>query len=212
MGELEKLATTEAKVWEANSYYDDAERWLYLFWDDDRPFRRLFNELDLANVLELACGYGRHSEYVTKHLPFGHYIGQDILESNVVHCKNRINSPRAIFQLNAGTNFQPAEDQSVSSIYCYDAMVHFDRRVVQSYLNDASRVLARGGKVLLHHSNFSDSETVFAQNPHARAYMTRDVFNGYAKAAGLRLLKQETIQWGEVPELDCLSLLEKPSV
>jgi len=50
--------------WRESAYYEDAERWTFLFWEPEHPFRPWFDRLDLRNVLELACGYGRHAERV----------------------------------------------------------------------------------------------------------------------------------------------------
>jgi hypothetical protein len=45
-------------AWRQSPYYDDAERWTILFWNDETPFRKFFDQLDLTTVLELACGHG----------------------------------------------------------------------------------------------------------------------------------------------------------
>jgi hypothetical protein len=89
-------------------------------------------------------------------------------------------------------------------------MVHFDRRVVQSYLQDTARVLIGGGKALFHHSNWSvDPDSSFGRNPHARAFMSAGLFSRYAQRSGLEVLQQRTVDWGNESGLDCDTLLAK---
>ena len=89
---LEDFAAKQAQVWDGSSYYTDAEQWLFLFWRDTHPFAPLFKELDTRHLLELACGHGRHSEYVLNHHgeTVQSLVMMDILQSNVDQCKSRI--------------------------------------------------------------------------------------------------------------------------
>ena len=64
------------------------------------------------------------------------------------------------------------------------------------------------GQAFLHHSNYPGTGAWWS-NPHSRNTMTRARFAGYAEEAGLLVLDQVPIDWGEDRELDCLSLLEK---
>jgi SAM-dependent methyltransferase len=210
---VEARARTEAGVWEGSPYYHDAERWTWLFWSDAHSFRPLFEQLDLSHVLELACGHGRHSEYLLAHygLRLGSLVMMDILQSNVDYCKARLGQNGNLRVLvNNGIDFQPTPASSLTSIFCYDAMVHFDRRVVQSYLQDTARVLVPGGKALFHHSNYSfDPDCHFGTNPQARAFMSKGLFARYAERLGLEVLQQTVFDWGGEPGLDCLTLLAK---
>jgi SAM-dependent methyltransferase len=207
-----QVATSEAQVWEQSPYYDHAEQWTWLFWDDQQPFLPLFRQLDLRKTLELACGHGRHGEHILKNFPgnLDRLVMMDILASNVEYCRARIGTRQDVSILeNNGVDFQPIEDQSLTAVFCYDAMVHFDREVVRSYVSDIRRVLVPGGRALLHHSNYSvDNGVHFGSNPHARAYMTAGLFRSYAEEAGLAVLEQRIMPWGEVANLDCISLLE----
>lgn len=206
------VATSEAQVWEQSPYYDHAEQWTWLFWDDKHPFLPLFRQLDLRRTLELACGHGRHGEHVLQnfHAGLDELVMMDILASNVEYCRDRIGARQNVSILeNNGVDFQPIEAQSLTAVFCYDAMVHFDREVVRSYVSDLRRVLVPGGKALLHHSNYPvDNGVHFGSNPHARAYMTAELFRSYAEDAGLTVLDQHIMAWGDVPDLDCISLVE----
>lgn len=210
----EQIATTEAVVWENSPYYDDAERWTWLFWSEEKSFLPLFKQLDLSNLLELACGHGRHGEYVLSH--FGEqiksFVMMDILQSNVDYCRARIGGHNNLqIVTNSGVGYQPIPNCSVTAIFCYDAMVHFHRDVVRSYLVDTHRILKPGGKGLFHHSNYAfDPDASFGTNPHARAFMSNRLFKKYTESSGLEVVEQKVIAWGDNPDLDCLSLIRKP--
>lgn len=210
---LNQVASTEASVWEASPYYEHAEDWTWLFWSQDHPFLRLFSQLDLTNALELACGHGRHAEYLLKNYreKLGHLVLMDILQSNIDFCKERVGEYNCVsFVVNNGAQFETIADTSLTGIYCYDAMVHFNHEVVESYLKDACRVLTPGGKVLLHHSNNSTHNNKhFGMNPHARAFMPEGMFDEYVEKSGLKLIESVIIPWGGVEALDSISLLVK---
>ena len=210
-----QVAKCEAVVWDGSKYYDDAEAWTWLFWSEDHDFFKYFRQLDTKNLLELACGHGRHGEYVLSH--FGDRVDRlvmlDILQSNVDFCLQRI-GPRENLEIrcNSGVGFHPVADASLTAIFCYDAMVHFHHEVVKSYLTDTWRVLVPGGMALFHHSNYAlEPDSPFGANPHARAYMSASLFEQYAKEAGLVVVEQKVLSWEHVPDLDCLTLIKKPT-
>ena len=212
---VDKIATSEAVVWDDSPYYDDAESWTWLFWSDDHPFMPFFRHLDTTHLLELACGHGRHGELVLAR--FGDQVDtlvmMDILQSNVDYCLRRIGKRDDVTIIrNSGAAFSSVKDATLTAVFCYDAMVHFHREVVRSYLADTKRVLIPGGKALFHHSNYSrDPDRSFGSNPHARAYMSASLFKEHAEEAGLVLVDQKIISWGYEADLDCLSLVMNPS-
>ena len=205
------LAEEQSKVWEGSRYYEDALRWNHVFWREGTEFLNLFRKLNLEFSLELACGHGRHSEYILDHFndEITNLIMMDILQSNIEYCKNRIHSEKVTFIKNDGAHLNDMSDNYCTSIFCYDAMVHFDKEVVLSYLKETYRVLRFGGMGLFHHSNYSENpNTYFSQNPHARAFMSDTLFSNYAEQAGLKIVEQKIIRWDD-PDLDCITLLSK---
>lgn len=209
---IEARSTKEAQVWAESRYYDDAEQWTWLFWSEKHQFLPLFKLLDTDNVIELACGHGRHSEQLLEHDEQVETCTLvDVLQSNIDFCKNRLkNRAQCRFIKNSGTAFTGVADQSATAIFCYDAMVHFHRSVVFEYLSDMRRVLKPGGRALLHHSNYAlDPDDSFADHPHARAFMSAKLFETYVSKADLCLLGQRIIDWGGEKNLDCISLVER---
>jgi SAM-dependent methyltransferase len=210
----EMLAASEGAAWEKSPYYENAESLLWVFWRDDLPFLPLFRQLDLSHLVELACGHGRHSEHVLTE--FGERVKSlvmmDILQSNIDWCLKRIRARENVKCLrNNGTGFHPLKESSITAIFCYDAMVHFHRDVVLSYLSDARRVLVPGGKALLHHSNYAkDADLPFTKHPHSRGFMSASLFQTYAEYAALEVVSQQILPWGGQADLDCVTLLRKP--
>ena len=208
--DLLSMANNIGNDWIESRYYENAEKWLHIFWDENRPFKRFFDQLDLTHVLELACGHGRHGEKLKGKAQ--KLTMMDINQSNIDFCTQRFKKERNFEVLkNNGIDFQPVSDNSITSIFCYDAMVHFADKLVLSYLQDTKRILMPGGLALYHHSNYPNNNFKhYGQNPHARNYMTKELFKKYAIESGLIIKEQIVINWGGAKDLDCISLVKKP--
>ncbi|CAD5915728.1 hypothetical protein NO976_00348 [Planktothrix agardhii] len=206
-GSLLSIANNIGNNWIESPYYEKAEKSLQGFWDESTCFKKLFNQLDLTHVLELACGHGRHGEKLRGKAQ--KLTMMDINTSNIEFCTERFKNEKNFEVIkNNGINFQPIPDNSVRSIFCYDAMVHFDHRCVLSYLQDTKRILVPGGLALYHHSNYPNNNFKhYGQNPHARNYMTKELFAEYATGSGLIIKEQIVINWGDEKDLDCITLV-----
>ena len=210
--DLARVAQSVGKDWATSDYYERAEKadWLQVFWADRSPFLRFFRELDLTCVLELACGYGRHAATL-KDLA-QHVILVDINVGNVQFCRQRFKDvPHYRVLLTDGYSFDSVRDGECTAVFSYDAMVHFDSDVVRAYLQDTARVLAPGGRALLHHSNYSlNPGGDVHDNPSWRNFMSQNLFHHYAAKCGMRILASDVIDWDGHPSLDCVTLLERP--
>lgn len=193
-----------------DSYFENCEGddALRCFWDKDSVFNKLFNELDLSNVVELACGRGRHvPHYVDK---AKNVILVDILDKNIELCKMRFcNNTNITYYTNNGYNLEEIPTETVTALFSYDAMVHFEMMDIYEYLKDIYRVMKCGGKVLIHHSNYDeDYKASFENAPNGRSFMSKQLFAYLAYKAGFIVKEQIEIDWG-VKKLDCVTLLEK---
>jgi SAM-dependent methyltransferase len=206
-----------AQQWKASPYYDRAERkdWMEGFWSPTGHFRPLFDNLDTRSVVELACGRGRHTAHIleTPELrgKLENIYLMDVNNENIISCVERFSDVQYVHPLiNTGYDFQPLKNQSVTAIFCYDAMVHFEYDAVMSYLDDAYRILFPGGRALFHHSNYDKSPGAKGPaNPHWRNFMSRNLFAHIAIRSGFKILQQLVIDWDEMRNLDCISLIEK---
>ncbi|HEV7180319.1 MAG TPA: class I SAM-dependent methyltransferase [Candidatus Baltobacteraceae bacterium] len=202
-----------ARYWHQDPYYDRAEKsdWLGAFWSLDnvnRPFRRLLNTMNLRVTAELACGHGRHAEQIYRQVPA--LILIDVVSENVEYCRERFkNASNVAVMQNNGATFQALPDASLTAIYCYDAMVHFEYDVVLSYIKDAARVLQPGGRALFHHSNLSAFPgRDHRLNPGGRNFMSQELFVHAARRDGFEVVESLIMDW-DAPHTDCLTLLEK---
>jgi SAM-dependent methyltransferase len=206
-----------AQDWKENAYYNRAEEqdWLATFWDPKSKFRQLFGRLNMHTLVELACGHGRHTAHIVNNPELCCGIERidvlDINQENIMFCRERfISNPLVHPLINNGWDFQPLESDSVTAIFCYDAMVHFEYDAVQSYIKDAYRILTPGGRALLHHSNKDNSPgTHYSSNPHGRNFMSKNLFAHIAIRSGFQICEQMVLHWGEFRRLDCVSLIEK---
>jgi len=208
--DLQQSVGIVGEAWRDSPYYADAERWTFLFWDEGSPFREYFDRLDLKNVIELACGHGRHSERVA---PLASSLTlMDIHDENLEMCRQRLGGFANVgFLKNNGYDYQPLADASATALFCYDAMVHFSPDIVLSYLNDTARVLVPGGMALFHHSNYHGEEgRHYALNPHARNNMSMTMFEIFAAAAGLEVVQSKMLDWAGIAGLDGLTLVRRP--
>ena len=102
-------------------------------------------------------------------------------------------------------------DGSVTMIYSWDSMVHFDKEVVKLYTKEFARVLAPGGKGFVHHSNYGhiSQSSDWLSHPHNRSNMTNELFALYVRDNGMEIVSQELLDWG-LKDLDCISVFRKP--
>jgi ubiquinone/menaquinone biosynthesis C-methylase UbiE len=188
-------------------YYDVAEpdmaaQWRDLIWPRIR-------RLDFSCVLELAAGHGRNSERLREVAQ--RIILVDINQENIDYCRERFRGDdRFTFVKNDGVSLSGVADGSVSLVYSFDSMVHFDSDVVREYLKEIRRVLEPGGSGFLHHSNYTgDPAGQFTKAPHWRNFMSKELFAHYCIKCGLKVVEQWVIDW-TAPGLDCLSIIRRP--
>ena len=196
-----------------DTYFEEAESpaALNIFWDENTVFNKMFRKLDLQNVIELACGRGRHVQMYEEKA--SHIVLVDILQKNIEYCKERFTDNKKIeYYCNNGYNLEELDNDTYTALFCYDAMVHFEMMDIYEYLKDIHRVLRAGGMALLHHSNnTADYKASFknaSEDYHGRNYMSKDLFAYLAYRAGFDIVCQELQNWG-IKDLDCVTLLKK---
>ncbi len=179
--------------------------WQSLIWPALEP-----HGIDFGCTLDLAAGHGRNSEILRKLAE--RLILVDINQECVDACRSRFgDDPRIVCVRNDGVSLAPIADDTVTFVYCFDSMVHFDSDVVRSYLAEFRRVLRPGGHGFCHHSNFdARPSSHFASNPHWRNFMSCQLFAHYCWKEGLTVLEQHVIDWAGEAALDGLTVVQKP--
>lgn len=204
---LHALARYSGDPWvPENEYFKSAEVHMDGVWKDlIFPF---IAQCDFSAVIDLAAGQGRNTRLLASRA--ARVLVLDIQAENVEVCRRRFaGNSNVECSVNNGYDLRPAEDGAFTLVYCFDAMVHFEKEVVRSYLRDTARVLRPGGRGFFHHSNYSGGRD-WRTNPHSRNFMSRELFAAYVQSEGLRVLRQNVFEWGHCTGLDCLSLVEKP--
>lgn len=135
----------------------------------------------------------------------------DILDKNIAYCKARFQGCSKIqYYVNSGYDLKKLRSDTYSSIFSYDAMVHFEMMDIFEYLKETKRILRPGGRALFHHSNNTeDYRITFSTGTFGRNYMSGQIFAHLADRAELKLIDQRIINWAGREDLDCLSLVEK---
>jgi SAM-dependent methyltransferase len=202
--------TTAGADW---SYYEAAEsdEWSGPFWDPDGIFYTLFKRLDLTRTLEIAAGLGRHAARIVNEAK--ELVLTDSSIDALQAARERFKDQAHVSTVLSvdGLTIPDQEDASFTSVYSYDAMVHFELETVASYLAEAERLLVPGGHALFHHSNLSQKPGgVLLDNPGWRNYMTTALFTHLARRRGLEVVEQHVLDWA-IPGSDALSLLRKPA-
>lgn len=201
--------------WKNSCYYEDAEKPgnIDTFWGKKSIFYQHFSSLDATHIVEIACGHGRHLAMYREKTASVTLV--DVNKENIDFCKQRFSGIAGIaYVINNGVDLRPIENNSKTAVFSYDSMVHFEVADIFSYLLDINRVLFPGGRALLHHSNYTGSPgRMWGSNPHARNFMSADLFAHCAIKAGLDVVAQSLITWGDGKDrfhnLDCVTLCQK---
>lgn len=194
-----------------NDYFAEAEREedLEKFWGENSLFKRMFGELNIKKIVELACGRGRHVPFYMQSTQ--EVVLVDILQKNIDFCKERFSKETKIkYYVNNGYDFENLRAETYTALFTYDAMIHFEMMDIFQYLKETRRILIKGGRALFHHSNNTeDYRITFSTATHGRNYMSKDLFAYMVNRVGLKVLEQQVFDWNGVKNLDCLTLVEK---
>lgn len=193
------------------SYFEQAENAITVQWDEF--IWPALKDFDLSTTLELAPGAGR---IAARSLPFTKRLFLvDVNQYALELCFKRFaNSPdreKVLFCLNDGMHLQAIPDNVLTTIYCWDSAVHFDRLIIKGYLSEFKRTLRVGGKIFIHHSNLgAKARPVFKENPEWRSNMSSELMVEYCQELGLNVETQTILDW-HIPALDCISVICKVS-
>jgi ubiquinone/menaquinone biosynthesis C-methylase UbiE len=186
---------------------------------------------DFTTVLELAPGAGRNTAKLAEvaRVIHGVDLNQPVIERLEKRFRSHAGPCRLYFHKNSGSRLTMIPSSSITAIYSWDSVVHFDRRVIEEYVGEFARVLKPGGKGFIHHSNLGDATAPHLNrgsvgddtwhNPQCRSNMSKALFRKYCEGSGLTVVQQVDLPWppwpwqhlrrGEV--IDCLSVFTKLS-
>lgn len=196
------------------SYYRDNEpyidnQWSWYVWPHIKDF-------DLSHVLDVACGQGRNARKFLEIARCRNITLLDINREAIEICRQRFaNHPETGFRFIVadGLSLAGVPDQSISLVYSWDSMVHFDLDVIAAYFAEFARVLQPGGHGFIHHSHYgakSDVSDNWKANPGWRSNVSAQQVEAIARTHGLEVSKQFFIEWDYVKDSDCVTIFSKP--
>jgi MPBQ/MSBQ methyltransferase len=145
-----------------------------------------------GNVLDVACGKGVSTKFLTKYFDPQKVTGVNISGVQLQVC--RAIAPECTFKLMDATRLDFA-DSSFDNVLCLEAAQHFRTR--QAFLKEAYRVLTPGGRLALHDVIFLDPDLPDAPNPEIwpkENYMASlDVYREKLLEVGFRYVRVEDI-------------------
>ena len=137
------------------------------------------------NLLEIACGYGR----VTKALKIycNNLFGIDINQNCVDYCQKEL-FPQDIFKLTDGLTIP--FDIQFDVIFSFDSLVHSDKGVVESYINEISKKLNPNGIMIIHHPCMGPHLDKNGNSIGGRGNATKALVSDYCINNGLTIINQ----------------------
>ena len=209
---MDQLAKPAISQFTESPYFARAEAHTKSQWE--KHIAPVLQGANLSRVLDLACGHGRFSELLAPQAK--RLIVADANETCIDATRERLKEFKNVeYILTNGYSLDAIPDGAITFLFCFDAMVHFDNDVVCAYIEETARILAPGAIGFFHHSNFTERPGAdHRSNPHARNFMSTELFAHQASKAGLKVVRSMKISWGTgerfVPYLDGITVVRKP--
>ncbi|MEM7356021.1 MAG: class I SAM-dependent methyltransferase [Acidobacteriota bacterium] len=103
-----------------------------------------------TTVLEIGPGHGRWSKEIVGRC--GQLILVDLSPSCIDYCHSLLaGHDHVAYRVTEGRSLPEVADGGVELIWSFDAFVHMSAEVIESYFAEIRRVLAPGGRALIHH-------------------------------------------------------------
>lgn len=195
---------------------------------------RIHRFLPAAEILEIACGYGRWTQYLREQCD--RLTAVDLAPNCIHACNERFaGDDRLRLIATDGMSLPGVADASVDFAFSFDSLVHADMTIIASYLSELRRVLRPDGVAFIHHSNLGEYAARYQRlgrvpklpgalrrlgvldYAHMRDQSVTAAFVAEeAQRLGLRCIGQELIPWLTRRTLiDCISVIvpaESPAV
>jgi ubiquinone/menaquinone biosynthesis C-methylase UbiE len=122
---------------------------------------RIKSHVPSVRILEIACGYGRWTQYL-KDLCTD-LIVIDLSEECIEACKQRFSNCSNIeYYANDGKSLDMIPDSSIDFIFSFDSLVHADESVLEAYISQFQRILSSDGVAFIHHSNLREYQKKYS--------------------------------------------------
>ena len=174
-------------------------------------YPRIHRFIGCDNILEIACGYGRWTNFLQKYA-IKNFKGIDLSSKCIEYCKQHLSNSSSSFHLNNGLSLNDVSDIKYDFIFSFDSMIHVNPKVLQNYIKQIIPLLNTNGVCFIHHSNFGPLvESGGLESNHKGYVHFRDqktsakIVYDYVYQGGGKILCQEIIDWGGGESIDCLT-------
>jgi|SRR3989304_8897977 len=178
------------KVWEKEEYYKLAERGSR---NVRHPAMKLLGKIIRSSlrILDLGCGEGTRLNYLCKNPDS--CVGVDISSKAVEIAKKKY---ARISFLNANLEKLPLKDESFDLVYSAFVLEHLDQP--ERVINEAVRVLKKGGRMLLVAPNYGSPNRA---SPPFRGSRLGKLFLGFFDDLTRPFIKLDKLGWEKVRPL-----------
>ncbi len=192
---------------------------------------RIKAHVPAGNILEIACGFGRWTQYLKDFCE--HLVAIDLSPKCIDACKQRFSEFSHIeFHVNDGKSLEKVPDAAIDFVFSFDSLVHADELTIEAYLSQLPRILSRRGVAFIHHSNLGEYRTRYARIRRipkmekilaGLGVLDKDLrwrdfsvdarkVEALADKHGLRCISQEIVRWGtKRTYIDCMSTIARKS-
>ncbi len=165
---------------------------------------RIHQHVPAYRILEIACGYGRWTQYLKNMCK--KLIVIDISEKCIQYCKKRFSGESHIeYFVNDGKSLDMIPDASLDFVFSFDSLVHADESVMKAYLCQLQRVMNIEGVAFIHHSNLGEYYTGRKNHiiPQINSLLRLKEFNLHWRDPSVDATKVQV--WTEKYGLKCIS-------
>jgi SAM-dependent methyltransferase len=217
--ELSDLAMRPAEAFRgsASAYYQDAEQYIEKQWEG--IIWPVVQTFDFRITLDFACGQGRNTAMLARHAKQLYAVDANPDAVEVARRRFADADPQVCaiqVTLNNGRDLSGIPSGVITTLYSFDSMVHFEKRLVELYMPEFFRVMKPGAQGFIHHSNIgriSDNPD-FKAHPGWRSNVDKDWFARCCWSHGLWPVRQIPLTWhvGQCAfqDVDCLTVMYKP--
>jgi ubiquinone/menaquinone biosynthesis C-methylase UbiE len=136
-----------------------------------------------SRILEIGPGAGRWTEHLVKRARLLTLV--DLTPKCIELCKERFSEFNNIeYFINDGKDLSFISSESIDCIWSWDVFVHIQSGDIRDYILQFARVLAPGGRGIIHHSKRGKSDIGW------RSDMTAEKMKTYCEEFGLKVIKQ----------------------
>lgn len=220
MGKLKFNIKRNHEIWnDVDVWENDGEEWSTHFETTDKLWDEVIQprvgSLIKGSVLEIAPGRGRMTRKLLE-ANSAYLIDLEILDLSdtcIQRCLERYGDRISGYHVGNGKDLRAIESNSKDLVFSFDSFVHMHEEVIDSYLEEISRVLKSGGWCWIHHANIQQGNDDNFKNIAGRSNMDITKFRKLSEEYGFEIIQQDLIKWEASgnPEWlrDGLSLIKK---